>query len=65
MSSSKSTYTHRFNSDGTIDSICHTCFRTIGKVSHEADLEPIERGHQCDPLDLTRIASDASGWFIP
>lgn len=43
------TYTHRFNSDGTVDSICHSCFQTVAMARREAELEGIERDHVCDP----------------
>ena len=29
--------------DGNIESIRHSCFLTVGTVTHEADLEPLER----------------------
>jgi hypothetical protein len=42
-------FSHRFNQDGTVDSICFRCLTTIATSSHEADLERCERGHHCDP----------------
>lgn len=47
-------FSRRFNCDGTIDSICHRCFMTIGTVVREADLESIERQHHCSPEDKLR-----------
>jgi hypothetical protein len=41
-------YSHRFNADGTIDSICRRCFRTVAKVRQESDLEFCEREHICE-----------------
>lgn len=40
-------YAHRFNLDGTIDSICRQCFMTVAKARREADLEAYEREHLC------------------
>ena len=48
-------FSHRFNRDGTIDSICHCCFRTIGTVTLEADLEALETRHVCNPADVLRL----------
>lgn len=51
------TFSHRFNPDGTIDSICHLCIKTIGTVTREADLESHEQQHVCDPYDRLRYES--------
>jgi hypothetical protein len=42
-------FVHRFNEDGTIDSICRHCFITVATEVSESDLEPEEREHKCDP----------------
>ncbi|HEY2472469.1 MAG TPA: hypothetical protein VGI45_32090 [Terracidiphilus sp.] len=53
-------FTHRFNADGTVDSVCHCCFRTVGPVEIESALATLEEEHVCDPDDLLRF-SDAQG----
>jgi hypothetical protein len=38
-------FTHRFNNaDGTVDSICHRCFKTVATATVEAALDLPERG---------------------
>jgi hypothetical protein len=41
------TFPHRKNPDGTWDSICSDCFRTIARVKDPSDLELFERDHDC------------------
>jgi hypothetical protein len=41
-------YAHRTNRDGTIDSICKTCFMTVGTHEDPAYLKSIEDGHECE-----------------
>jgi hypothetical protein len=48
----KGRFPHRTNGDGTTDSICPHCFRTIGISTYEADLDAIEASHVCDPALL-------------
>jgi hypothetical protein len=52
VSSSKqgSVYPRRATHKGTIDSICPSCFATIGTSTWEADLERMEAAHVCQPL---------------
>lgn len=45
-------FPHRWNKDGTIDSICRCCFATIGSSTREATLQRIECAHVCDPVRL-------------
>jgi hypothetical protein len=40
-------YTHRENSDGSFDSICMTCYRTIGNAPREDALSDFEKKHSC------------------
>jgi hypothetical protein len=47
-------FPHRFNPDGTFDSICITCFRTIAMSEKEADLAAAEEAHACNPADLPK-----------
>jgi hypothetical protein len=42
-------FVHRFNEDGTIDSICRQCFITVATEASESALEPEERKHECWP----------------
>ena len=55
---------HRVNSDGTYDSICLDCFRTISSTNDESDLERSEQDHICSLEDLFRFSSglDACGY---
>jgi hypothetical protein len=41
-------YAHRYNLNGTTDSICKECFSTIATAIWEADLERAERTHVCE-----------------
>ena len=41
-------YAHRYNRDGTTDSICKGCFMTVARAIWEADLERAESLHRCD-----------------
>ena len=45
----KELYPHRRNYDGSFDSICRTCFATVGRASNEATLAELEKNHSCDP----------------
>jgi hypothetical protein len=49
-------YPHRQNYDGSFDSICRTCFATVGHASHEAMLAELEKIHTCDPRVLAEWA---------
>lgn len=42
-----SEYTHRENSDSSFDSICMTCYRTIGNAPTEDELADLEKTHIC------------------
>jgi hypothetical protein len=43
-------YVHRHNSDGTHDTICLECFRTVSGAINEAELLDAEQIHQCSDL---------------
>jgi|CZKL01.1.fsa_nt_gi hypothetical protein len=45
-------FPRRVNADGTHDSICIDCFRTVGTAQRESDLKPFEEHHVCDEEDL-------------
>lgn len=53
-SSSDSQFLHRANRDGSFDSICKECFRTVATVKCESDLNVAERDHVCDPWTRSR-----------
>lgn len=40
-------FTHRHNPDGTFDSICMSCFQTVGHEKRESDLAAAEAVHKC------------------
>lgn len=42
-------FAHRPNVDGTFDSICRACFRTIVRSEKEESLPSYECVHQCVP----------------
>jgi hypothetical protein len=47
---------HRLYADGTIDSICLSCFLTAARAENKAGLRELEAAHQCDdkePFILT------------
>jgi hypothetical protein len=47
-----SPFARRKNSDGSIDSICTTCFQTIASEDSEGKLIAHEEHHSCDPYWL-------------
>ena len=49
-------YSHRPNEDGTYDSICHICARTVARSMREAKLEEAEALHNCPGLSPTLAA---------
>lgn len=48
MASKTTLYPHRRNKDGSYDSICPTCFATVGRSKAKADLAEDDRAHVCD-----------------
>ncbi len=48
-------FAHRANRDGTIDSICKTCFVTVGTAEETAALEELESDHKCEAWRLEVI----------
>jgi len=53
-------FVHRFNLNGTHDSICRGCFVTIASLGDETALARHERDHLCDPTRLYRVREDPS-----
>jgi hypothetical protein len=41
-------FAHRLNPDETIDSICKSCFMTVGTAETPDDLKSLEFFHVCD-----------------
>ena len=48
-------FPRRHNSDGTIESICTSCFATVATVTKDTDLQAAEDAHIFPGLDLSRI----------
>lgn len=45
------TFARRWNSDGSIDSICYSCYRTVASARTEVELQWAEQQqHDCVPL---------------
>ena len=47
-------FSHRINPDGSIDAVCHICFRTIATATSFADLASMEDAHKCNPAEALR-----------
>ena len=48
-------YPHRRNWDGSYDSICPRCYRTIANGRNEAALAEDEHGHVCKGWHVERL----------
>ena len=48
-------FAHRQNADGTFDSICLSCDRTVASAQSEAELSKGEKEHSC-PTDGTFVS---------
>ena len=46
-------FPHHVNLNGTFDSICPTCYRTVAQELDEKVLRKTERLHRCAVEDLT------------
>src|ERR1039457_6731908 len=57
----KISFTHCQNNDATIDSICGSCFLVVARVSEEADLECLERRHECQPFERGGVSEPSTG----
>ena len=53
-------FPHRRNPDGSFDSICPKCFRTVATRRNEADLAQPERDHICEDEALDFTPPDAA-----
>jgi hypothetical protein len=52
-----SKFAHRHNGDGTVDSICLTCYQTAATTESESQLQALESQHKCDPCDMLALAA--------
>ena len=53
----ESDFIYRRHPDGTIDSICTRCYRTVGTDAHIERLKTPEQKHVCDEQTLERLRS--------
>jgi len=58
--SSPRAYPHRKNDDGTYDSICPYCIRTVGSSDSESALAFHEQNHLSDPDDIREMGGTRS-----
>ena len=58
-------FVHRFNPDGTVDSICTTCAKTVATEPEERALIPSEDRHECDCANRLKEPSKHSEHFCP
>lgn len=61
ISARQARFAHRHNRDGTHDSICTSCMRTVALVKDETKLEGTECVHLWNPA-LTSSPPPASTW---
>ena len=52
MFKKKTHYARRRNADGTSDSICLRCFRTVASGNSSVDLPKMESQHRCRAEDI-------------
>jgi hypothetical protein len=50
-------FAHRRNADASFDSICLTCFLTVGSAMVDGALQDLESGHRCEPWSLNNHRS--------
>jgi hypothetical protein len=55
-----SRFSHRHNPDGSIDSICRSCFVTVATATAEGALAAYERAHVCNPWMLEHYKGSES-----
>ena len=48
LNSERFSFAHRHNDNGSVDSICQCCFRTIAHRATEPDLQNAENSHVCN-----------------
>jgi hypothetical protein len=52
-------FPHRYNKDGSIDSICSECLLNVASVRVEQELAHQEDIHICDLVRLAQLGADA------
>jgi hypothetical protein len=55
----RKTFPHRHKTDGSYDSICTACMKTVATSQNEAELSSCESEHICSPANIRRIALHA------
>lgn len=50
-------FAHRVNRDSSFDSICRTCYQTIGHRDIEAELEIDEKKHICKGFPYSGVSA--------
>ena len=58
MTEFTNSFAHRHKLDGSYDSICKDCVRTIANSRDELDLDKPEQEHVCQGLNLDSIFYD-------
>lgn len=48
-------FAHRSRVDGTVDSICLSCYQTVAATTKESDRDAQEAGHQCEGVNLDTL----------
>lgn len=61
-SSAQTRFTYRKNQDGTIDSICLSCYRTVCTATSKDRLMDEERMHKCLRKDLDWLRHCPEDW---
>jgi hypothetical protein len=51
----ESKFAQRSHDDGSVDSICLQCYRTIAVTLRESDREALEASHVCTVMDLAAL----------
>jgi hypothetical protein len=52
-------FPHRFNVNGSFDSICTLCHMTVATAKIEAELSQHERVHVCNAIRMFQVAEDS------
>ena len=58
-------FRHRQNQDGSFDSICLTCYLTVGSRLSEGELEGAETAHRCSEIPGAASGESSVGHLVP
>jgi hypothetical protein len=58
-------FAHRRNADASFDSICLTCFLTVGSAMVDGALQDSESAHRCKPWSLNNCRSAPAPYLAP